>query len=410
MPNLAHLEELLLGHEHALETIQGNLVELETEPVFAMLQVTTFTGTTRERTNTALTGIAMVWKLLPAYQAAVKQARGLADDIGPFRQGKLDELEDCLTDAHVEIFDAPVSVFARRLDQPAQQQRCLTIADLQAEMTGLYAEAVTAVGELDRVWSDAVPKLTKAIEQAEVILARSNDLRVQTDSEVLLLATKHKELSGTVATDPVEAVRRVSEIEELLLRISRRLQPVQERKDSVEVRLQRGQGRLQQLRSELSKGTELFTRAATEIAGLAPASPIDANGLDHAPNGLAPWLHSLDNSFTSGDWVSSAAGLDRWEALCHEWETSATRVVLANQSLLDQRSEMLGLLSATRAKALHRGKIEQQEITDMANRADDELRRVPCDLQRARELIQSYLHAVRSGVSPQPQSQEVIQP
>jgi hypothetical protein len=405
MPNLAHLEELLIGHEHALASIQGNLVELESEPVFAMLQVTTFSGRTRERTQRALTGISSVWKLLPVYQTAVKQARALCDEIGPFRQGKLDELEDSLTDAHIEISDEPVNVLARRLDQPAQQHRKVTIANLQAEMTGLYAEAVTSIGELDSAWSTTVPKAAKLLEQSEITLTLSDDLRVHNDSDVLLLAEHRKDLAAIVASDPIEAVTKSNDLENLLARVNRRLKPVQERRDSVVERLHSGANRLDTLRQTMTRGAELAARASVEISNHPLSSPIDSTGLDQSPNGLAPWLHSLEAAFTGGDWVSSAAGLDRWEALCCEWETSAEHVVASHQTLFDRRSEMRGLLAASRAKALHRGRIEQQELMVMANNADDELRRVPCDLQRSQQLVQAYLLALRSGVThPAPEA------
>jgi hypothetical protein len=399
MPNPAHLEELLVGHEHALATIQGNLVELESEPVFAMLQVTTFSGRTREQTQRALTGISSVWKLLPVYQTAVKGARALCDEIGPFRQGKVDDLEDALTDAHIEISDEPVNVLARRLDQPAQQHRKVTIANLQAEMTGLYAEAVISIGELDRAWSTTVPKAAKLLEQSEITLALSNDLRVQNDSEVLLLAEQRRNLAEIVACDPIEAATKSDDLENLLARVNRRLKPVQERRDSVGERLQAGANRLDALRQTVTRGAELATQASAEISNHPLRSPIDSAGLDQSPNGLAPWLHSLEAAFAGGDWVSSAAGLDRWEALCCEWETTAEHVVVSNQTLFDRRNEMRGLLAASRAKALHRGRIEQQELMVMANDADEELRRVPCDLQRSQQLVQAYLLALRSGFS-----------
>jgi hypothetical protein len=398
MPNLDHLEELLLGHEHALNTIQGNLVELESEPIFAILKTSTFQGQTQHRMQKALAGIARIWMLLPAYQQAVKESRTLFASIGAFRQGNLDDFEDSLTDANVAIQEEPVELLARRLDQPAQVSRMVTLSELQAEMTGLFAESASALNELDRLWSTLLPNATKAIEQTDAALSLAQQLRVHTDSDVLTLTSKRAALSAVLSTDPLLADRELSELSDLLVRVERRLQPVIERRDSVSTRLKSSVGRVAALRQSIRTGAELYEEASRAFTAehATVAVPLDAAEIDRLPNGLQPWLETLHASFRAGDWVSAAAGLDRWEALCTDWETTAHQIVKVNRSPIAQRDELRGLLSATRAKALNRGKIEREDLGKLAKAAVDELDRTPCNLSRAHELVQDYLHGVRS--------------
>jgi hypothetical protein len=410
MADLEHLEELLIGHEHALATIQGNLVELESEPVFAMLQTSTFQGRTHQRTQTALAGIGRVWKLLPTYQQAVRASRDLFESIGTFRQGKLDDFEDSLTDANVEIQEDPVSVLARRLDEPAEQSRLVTLSDLQAEMTSLFAESAIALTELDHVWSTILPSATGALERSDAALALSEQLRVHTDSDVLALGSLRADLATSIATDPLLADGQIDELTTLLIRVERRLKPVVERRDGVSARLQSSTRRIADLRNNVNRGVELYEQTSREFSAehVVLAAPLNANGIDQLPNGLHPWLETLKASFGNGDWVSASAGLDRWEALCADWETRASQIVGVNQRPIAQRDELRGLLSATRAKALHRGKVEQEGLGDLANAATAELERLPCNLTRAHQLVQEYLHGVRSNASSSQQSSQGI--
>jgi len=109
---------------------------------------------------------------------------------------------------------------------------------------------------------------------------------------------------------------------------------------------------------------------------------------------LASRLAGLSAISAAGRWQRLAADL---EALDHEAATAASQwrqAARAAQALLDQRTELRGLLDAYRAKAARQGAAENLELTALYLRARDLLRAAPCDLAAADDAARRYQHAV----------------
>ncbi len=397
MADLHQLDTILVGHERALAAIRENLVELDAEPTVSLLKATAFTGRTAQRVKEALDGIAHLWQLLPTYGDAVANCRKCRDEVGFFRQGRVDELEALLTEKNISIAGTPIRVLLRQLNQSSQNVRTLSLLELQAEMTSIFADSAKGISEIDGAWTGLVPRTSAANEQAEHHTQLANELRVSSDSDIISLQLLRTQVMTLVGTDPLDAAMKLQELERLITRVERRLLPLVLKRDGVSQRIHSAHASLNRLRETVGEGATALaeTRAKILCSPSDLLEPLDPALIDRQPNGLAPWLQALQVTHDEGDWVSASAGLERWESLLRQWEASADRIVTANELPRAKRDELRGLLISLKAKVLDVGRIEESALSKLEAGAFAALDSVPCDLGRADQLVNAYLGAIR---------------
>jgi len=149
-------------------------------------------------------------------------------------------------------------------------------------------------------------------------------------------------------------------------------------------------------RASEEEAAQVLAEAAQKLGGgELSASPI-------ATAQLASRLAGLHDIKAAGRWQRLAAELAAIEtdavAAAAQWRDARS----AAQALLDQRTELRGLLDAYRAKASRQGAAENIELAAVYQLARDQLRAVPCDLRSAADAVRVYQQAVLglSGGSP----------
>jgi hypothetical protein len=141
-------------------------------------------------------------------------------------------------------------------------------------------------------------------------------------------------------------------------------------------------------RASEEEAAQVLAEAAQKLGGgELSVSPI-------ATAQLASRLAGLHDIKAAGRWQRLAAELAAIEtdavAAAAQWRDASS----AAQALLDQRTELRGLLDAYRAKASRQGAAENIELAAVYQLARDQLRAVPCDLRSAADAVRVYQQAV----------------
>jgi hypothetical protein len=119
--------------------------------------------------------------------------------------------------------------------------------------------------------------------------------------------------------------------------------------------------------------------------------------------GLRVWLQTLQELAASGKWDALTVGLGRWSEAATRYQHQLAANAEANRKPVDERDDLLGLLSARRAQAsalLLRGVLLPPELTESAMQAETLLRAQPAHVDAARPLVAQYDQGVKAAAAP----------
>jgi hypothetical protein len=397
-PPVDYLDKVLAYHEAALASVELNLVDLENDPTYALVKAAAFRGTTAQRVDDALRGLAEIWQQASIYRKAVTAARAQRDELGMFPANRLPALDYALRGRSILLTANEVPVLQRSLTGRARNQREISFEDLLAQMTATFATGRDAVAAVEAAWSGLLPRWSKLRERAHRTFVQARGLGLERDASIVHV----RSLLGTVGdhfnADPLGASQQVDTLEQALVPLERRVAALSTQRANVQVRLGAADDNLSTLRSTIAEGAHARQKTL-DLISCDPTTlryPIDASGLDHPPNGLAAWLRRLVELSHEGDWDDCAAGLDHWEKMLATWERASADVLAINRAPLARRDELRGLLEAASAKASHVGFAEEPVLSMLAHDARAVLYQAPCDIARAAALVQDYVQRARA--------------
>jgi hypothetical protein len=397
-PPLEYLDKVLAYHEAALASVELNLVDLENDPTYALVKAASFRGATAQKVDGALRGLAEIWQQAAIYRKAVTAARAQRDDLGMFPASRLPALDYTLRGRSILLTANDVPVLQRSLTGRARNQREISLEDLLAQMTATFATGRDAVAAVEAAWSGLLPRWSKLRERADRTFAQAGGLGLDHDASMVHVRSLLGNVGDQFNSDPLGASQQVDALEVALAPFERRVAALSTQRATIQVRLRAANDNIHTLRSTIAEGARARERTF-ELILCDPATllePLDASGLDHPPNGLAPWLLRLVELTHEGQWDDCSAGLDHWEKMLATWERAAAKVLAINRAPVAQRDELRGLLEAVSAKASHVGFAEEPVLSRLAHDARGLLYQAPCDVALAAELVQDYMKRSRA--------------
>jgi hypothetical protein len=275
-----------------------------------------------------------------------------------------------------------------RLPDPLGAASAFTLAEATTLATALTDRLAAALATDAVAGSGVAGRITavravfgRCRSQAEVLgigLAALDELEARLDAAI---DSKDRErITATVATVETEASSIEHDlIEETTLRTdtARLLATLRDRYAELEPRAGAIAALADRCRSRIVGAPNLAVPSVA-VLGPPPALAVDAS--------------------TSSDWAAARAALDAYQ---HRLDRCAAALGEAEEQYgapLRARDDLRGLLGAYHTRAARSGLAEDAALTDAYRAAHDNLWSAPCDLDKARELVDRYQHAVRVAV------------
>jgi hypothetical protein len=389
MSPAAHaLDRRLFDLRVAYDALAADVISLESGGTYAVLAAGSLvSGSTIDRAQPALAQVAEVRRGL----ALVAQ---LINEVGEVRgTGPLDEERATELFAHI---NGPSVVVP---DDPTRAPRSpLAIVpspvaphDLLTAMGRAVMPVHDLVNQVDRVWTEFVPRLERATAEAERLHQAASSFRSVRDArtELVPLATR-------VIHDPLGAADDLARIEATLVAAATALA----RRPELEAELDAAGKQVDELEDLVAEGRSALARTSIEITDpgtlLDPLDPDVVGG----ERGLRPWLTRLRGLVERGDIELTEKGFASWQAMAEKLLASARLVAEANARPTERRRELRNLLRAARVKAGASGQAEDPHMTELARQAEQSLA-APCRLALAEAHVARYVEELRRSPTPE---------
>jgi hypothetical protein len=380
------------------DTIQANILELDSSFGKRLLAGATLTGQSRDAWDKTATTLARLWDTFTAYSAVIDRASEILNQPGRIPAQRVSEAASLLTGPSVRLTRAVAPLSQRELTSGGQTQ--LTLQAAVREMRTAFSEVAAVLTAAENVWneiSEGIRQITSDLEAAKRKLAGLDlaelsltqaenglrELREQLNTDPLTFWTGGQVDASKLNRVRQEAGAAVAQVNEL----------ARVRQDA-DLRLSEIAAAVAATQQAWQDATVAQQRAADRIAA-PPAPPLpDVSWLVRRVSGLAELK-------AAGRWTRLASELDAIDKQaanitkrCREAEQSAT-------GLIKERDQLRGLLDAYRAKAGGIGAAENAELDQRYQQAKNLLWTAPCDLAAATVAVNGYqqaiLHLRRSG-------------
>lgn len=386
------------------DTIQSNLLDLDSSFGKRLLAGATLTGESRAAWDTASAALAALWDTFAAYSAVIDKANEMLLAPGRITPARLGEVAGLLNGPSVTLTKAAAPLSQRELTSSGQTRQ--TLLTTVREMRRSFSEVAAVVTAAETVWneiSDGIRLVTTDIEKAKAQLPGLGADSELTSSLEQAQASL-RDLRGLLNSDPLALWRQRAVDSAPLDRLRKQTaaataqvtELVKVRADA-DQRLAEVASAMSAARHALADATAARSRAASRIDLSATGSfgPLPDVSL------LASRADELPAMKAAGRWTRLASELDvisqqaaAVTRACKEAEQAAT-------GLIDKRNEMRGLLDSYRAMAGGLGAAENAELDASYQQAKALLWTAPCDLEAATAAVNSYQQAVlrlrRSG-------------
>jgi len=378
------------------DQIQANLLELHASFGKRLLEGGNLTGTTKLRWDAVSTVLAWLQETFDSYDEVVRRAGELLERTRFPSAALLARVSELLTGPAVRLSGPEVPLAQRQLTSGALSAEEVTLAAAVERMTAAFRRIAEVVSAAERVWNEVNERLSEITavlgpaqrQVADVADAELTGVMGAADSEL-------RRIRGVLTADPLSLWHDDGVDMTGADRLLRQVQAAATRAAEV-ARLMRDADRriaetaakVAAARASEADAGRLCVEAVQKIAaGELPAPPA-------ATAQLASRLAGLDAVKAGGRWQRLAAELEAIDhdatAMAAQWQEAGR----AAQSLLDRRNELRGLLDAYRAKAALQGAAEIIELSNLYQRARDQLRAAPCDLTAAGDAVRLYQRAV----------------
>ena len=390
------------------DTIQANLLELDSSFGKQLLAGAELTGGTKRRWDAASAALGTLWQIYSAYSAVIDQAaEAVTRHLGPRELAAITAL---LTGRSVQLAPGPAPLAGRDLADSGREE--LTLATAVARMRGAFAAVTDVVSAAEHVWNEMAGRLdtigaelarltpqaatlgdealTGNLAAAQGKLARLRDT-LNSDPLALWLGDPGQgrpgQGGGTVDTSGADRLA------ERVAATATRVDELVRLRDDAHQRIAAVTAAAATARSAREDAVAAWQQAATKIAAQAlPPAPADLAD-------LSARLADLGTLLSAGRWTRLESELDLLErelaAVTAKFKEAERAVVAA----MDKRDELRGLLGAYKAKAARLGAVEDPGLAQYYDRARELLWTAPCDLAAAEAAVTGYQQAVL-GVRP----------
>jgi len=364
------------------DSIQANLLELDSSFGKRLLEGATLTGTTRKRWESAAGTLAVLWDLYQAYSAVIdRAAEALARRPG---HKELAQITALLTGPSVEIDRGPAPLARRDLVDAGREQ--LTLATARARMRGAFAEVTAVVSAAEQTWNEVAAALDAAAGDLGGIDAQGDQ---DLGGAVAGVQAELDRLRGLLNSDPLGGQVNPGAADRLRNRaaaVAARSADLARLRDGARQRVAAVATAVAAAHAAREDAAAACQRAAAKVTAV-PAVPADRTD-------LSARIATLDSLLAAGRWTRLSSELDLLERELASATSSFRDTERTVAGLLSRRDELRGLLDAYKAKAARLGAAEDPDLAARYDQARDVLWTAPCDLEAAADAVSRYQQAV----------------
>lgn len=400
--NIAQLDALLERLGQAERAVSGNLVELEEQPTYKLLQPATLVGVSAHRVVPALAALAELWRQFGLLRDLLERARALRGNDRDLSGAKRRELQTLLTGPSITLAVNQVPLAQRDLLGEAQTDHTITPAALLDAMTRAFDAARDAVFAVDAVWRDTVPRLDLAGRRASELERQvaAIGLAPADVAEVGALRACADRLTAAIGDDPLGVQADVdAQLGGSLAAAEAAVADLVRQHGTLSADFARASAETEEVARLVAAGAAALAETTAKItAPTGLLQPLGPDVIEAERDGLRPWLARLVAISGQGDWRVARKGLDQFLQISGARLAAARRIVAANRAPLQRRNELRGLLDAYQAKAAAKGLAEDDEQAARYRAAYDALHVAPCELSAAEALVAAYGRGSGAGV------------
>ena len=375
------------------DTIQANLLELDSSFGKRLLAGATLTGETKKRWDVVAADLTTLWQTFDAYSAVVDEAAELMARLRRSAERELAEISSLLYGTSVHL-SRPSPALARG-DLTGTGDTQVTLAAAVTDMRRAFAAATAVVTAAEAVWNEIADPLQQIGDQ----LAAARQQVAGMDGEALdqgltVAETDHAQLRGLLNNDPLALWLGGQVDTGRIRRLRERAAAAAEAAGKLAALRQDASARIAAVGAAVSAAADARQdalaardRAAAKIAAITLPMPPDVSGL----TGRLAGLEALTEA---GRWTRLASELDLIEKQAAAAAGECGEVTRRATALLDRREELRGLLDAYQARAAQLGGAEDADLDVRYARARELLWTAPCDLSAATAAVTGYQQAV----------------
>jgi hypothetical protein len=371
------------------DTIQQNLLDLDSSFGKRMLSGAQLTGVTRQRWDTASAALSSLWDTYTAYSAVIDRA---AELLATVRDRDMNQVTDLLLGRSVRLARGPAPLARRDLADAGLEQ--LTMATAVARMRKDFPVVAEVVTAAETVWGEVGGVLDPA--GAELTRVAALAAGIGDDALSASLAGVTAELAAQRAmmnSDPLglwhdghadtSGARRAAE---QVTKVAAQVQALARLRDGARQRIDALAATASAMPAAREEAVAARLRAAQKVAaGFLPPEPPPFAGFGRG---------GLDALAASGEWQRLAGEVDRAERELAATLSAYRNAADAADGALGRREELRGLLQAYKAKAARLGGAEDLDLTQRYDQARDLLWTAPCDLGAAAAAVAAYQQAI----------------
>jgi hypothetical protein len=375
------------------DTIQANLLELDSSFGKRLLAGATLTGETKKRWDVVAADLTTLWQTFDAYSAVVDEAAELMARLRRSAERELAEISSLLYGTSVHL-SRPSPALARG-DLTGTGDTQVTLAAAVTDMRRAFAAATAVVTAAEAVWNEIADPLQQIGDQ----LAAARQQVAGMDGEALdqgltVAETDHAQLRGLLNNDPLALWLGGQVDTGRIRRLRERAAAAAEAAGKLAALRQDASARIAAVGAAVSAAADARQdalaardRAAAKIAAITLPMPPDVSGLTGR-------LAGLEALTAAGRWTRLASELDLIEKQAAAATGECREVERRASALLDRREELRGLLDAYQARAARLGGAEDTDLDARYARARELLWTAPCDLSAATAAVTGYQQAV----------------
>jgi hypothetical protein len=371
------------------DTIQGNLLDLDTSFGKRMLSGAQLAGVTKQRWDTASAALASLWDTYTAYSAVIDRA---AELMATIRDRDMAQVTELLLGRSVRLTRGPAPLARRDLADTGLEELSLptAVARMRQDFPAV-AEVVTAA---EAVWGE----VGALLDQAGAELTRATTLAAGIGDDALSasLAAASAQLSAqrtTLNCDPLALwhaghadTAGATQAREQVARVVAQAEELARLRDGARQRIDGIAATAAAVTAARDEAVAAWQRAAEKVTGGSlPAQPPAAPGFTRA---------GLDALAAAGEWHRLADEVIRAERELAAALARYRDAAAAADSVLGRREELRGLLQAYKAKAARLGGAEDLVLMQRYDQARDLLWTAPCDLGAAAAAVAAYQQAI----------------
>jgi hypothetical protein len=393
------------------DRIADALVTLENHPGYRFLQGAALTGRTLAAWQQVRADVALLYQRFDSYRGILAKAREIRARRNRLGTADLAELATLLRGDTVELATEEIPLGRRNLTGPSTITYRMTVAELLAEMDGLFQRVTDVAVATDDVWTAMVRALDPLDEQLDTAREVAGSLGLGETRDPLFLevdgiGTALADLRARAFADPLALyqgepgsghpdITEAAALERRLTSVGAELASVARVRAEFAERVTRAEAAI-----DAVLAAEVKARSAYELVLEKIASPAIAPVPDGTPP-LRDRVAALRTLVDRHDWTGVAVALTALDTATEQARARVVEVADTATALLDRRSELRGRLDAYRVKAARLRRGEDPELAAYYQETYDLLWTVPCDLRSATRALNRYQQAITAkGAAP----------